>query len=287
MMMISLLIIASFTFIDVNLPQIHSTMGITTHTLISKEKPNGRTENSKTTTTPKEQKSTQHLKSPRSADVNSLLAKINLPMSRFENVLEALCPLRGSDSQKEDLDTPCDFTPPSEKNNQITPHASPTNLDHYLFLANGAAKNPATDGFPQDRATPPTRGVRISKTATIVDVDATPAVSSTSRKSILQLAPMNTTQGFNPALANNDDGQSKSQLKEIHDQTNKLLCVFGDDGMKEKSYHMMDFAALYLVWPIMSSSCHLPGWQKTMEWPHSPSALQLSSERYYMLTIQL
>jgi hypothetical protein len=103
-------------------------------------------------------------------------------------------------------------------------------------------------------ATPPTRGVRTSKTATIVDVDTTPAVSSTSRKSILQLATMNTTQGFNPALANDDDSQSKSHLKEIHDQTNQLFCIFSDDGMKEKNYHVTDFAGLYLVWPIIEFS---------------------------------
>ncbi len=185
-------------------------MGITARALISNEKPNGRTEKSKTTTTTKEQRSTRHSKSPRSADVNSLLAEINLPRSQFENLLEALHPLTGSDSQKEDLNAPCDLTPPSEKNNQITPHASPTSLDHYLFLVDGAAKNPTTDGFPQDCATPPTRRVCISKTATIVDVDATPAVFSTSRKSILQLATMNTTQGFDPDLTNDDDGQSKA-----------------------------------------------------------------------------
>jgi hypothetical protein len=175
-------------------------------------------------------------------------------MSQFENVLEALCLSTGSDSQKEDLDAPCNLTPCSEKNNQITPHASPMSIDHYSFSAEGAAKNPATDGSPQDRATPHTRGVRISKTATTVDADVTPAVSSTSRKLSLQSATMNTTQEFDPALANNDNGQSKCHLKEIHDQTNKLFHVFSDDGMKKKSYHMTDFAGLYPVRPIIEFS---------------------------------
>jgi hypothetical protein len=111
-------------------------------------------------------------------------------------------------------------------------------------LVDGAAENPTTDGSPQDHATPPTRVVSISKTATTVDLDATPAVSSTSCKSILQLGTMNTTQEFNPALTNNDYGQSISHLKEINDQTNKLFHVFNDDGMKEKSYHMTDFTGL-------------------------------------------
>ncbi len=125
-------------------------MGSRMHASISKEKPNGRIENSKTTTTPKEWRSTRHSKSPRSADVYSLLAEINLPMSRFKNILEALHPSTGRDSQKEDLHIPCNLTSPSEKNNQIAPHASPTSIDHYLLLVNGAVKNPATDGFPQD-----------------------------------------------------------------------------------------------------------------------------------------
>jgi hypothetical protein len=229
-------------------------MGIMTHTSIAKEKPNSRTEHSKTVTTPKEWRSTWHSKSPRSADINSLLAEINLPTSWFENFLKALCPLMGSDSQKEDLVNPCNLTPPSEKNNQITPHASPMSIDHHSFLVNGAAKNPTTDGSPQDHATPPTRGVRISKTATTVDADATPAVSSTSRKLILQLAVRRTTQEFYRAPADDDDGQSKSHLKKIHDRTNKLFRVFSGNGMKEKSYHVTDFAGLYPVWPIIEFS---------------------------------
>ncbi len=82
-------------------------------------------------------------------------------------------------------------------------------------------------------------------------MDATQAVSFTSRKLILQSATMNTTQEFNPAPANDDNGQSKSHLKEIYDQTNKLFHVFSDNGMKEKSYHVTDFAGLYPVWPII------------------------------------
>jgi hypothetical protein len=65
---------------------------------------------------------------------------------------------------------------------------------------------------------------------------------------------MNTTQEFDPAPANDDNGQSKSHLKETHGQTNKLFHVFSDNGMKEKSYHVMDSAGLYPVWPIIEFS---------------------------------
>jgi hypothetical protein len=159
MLMISFLIIGLFcSLINVNpTSQLSSTMGITMCTLIAKEKSNSRTECSKTATTSKEWRSTRNSKSPCSADINSLLAEINLSTSQFENVLEAFRPLMGSDSQKEDLDDPCDSTPPSENNNQITSHAFPTIVDHHSFLVNEAAKNSATDGSPQDHATPPNR----------------------------------------------------------------------------------------------------------------------------------
>jgi hypothetical protein len=113
----------------VNPSQYPSTMGITTHTAISKEKP------TRTTITPKQVQRCMRLsKSPLSDDVNSLLAKISLPTSCFDNVLEALCPTIGRDSQKDDnLDNPFNLELPVEKNNQVTPHASPMGVDAHML----------------------------------------------------------------------------------------------------------------------------------------------------------
>jgi hypothetical protein len=48
-------------------------------------------------------------------------------------------------------------------------------------------------------------------------------------------------------------------LKEVHNRTNMLFRVFSDDGMKEMSYHVTDFAGLYPVWPIIEFSMALTG----------------------------
>jgi hypothetical protein len=100
-------------------------MEITTRTTISKEKP------TRTTITPKQaQQSTRLPKLPRSDNVNSILAEINLPTSRFDNVLEALRPSTGRGSNKDNtLDNQCDLEPPTDKNNQITQVTFPTEVD--------------------------------------------------------------------------------------------------------------------------------------------------------------
>ncbi len=126
--MILLLIIASLTFINVNLPQLCPTMGTTTRAMTAKKKP------TRTAITPKPaRRSTRPSQSPRSDKINSLLAEINLPTSRFNNVLEELHPSMRQDSQMDDdLDDPCNLTLPTDKTNQITPLASPTGVNQAL-----------------------------------------------------------------------------------------------------------------------------------------------------------
>jgi hypothetical protein len=75
----------------------------------------------------------------------------------------------GQNSQMDDnnLDNRCNLALPTEQTNrQITPTSSPRGVDHHLFLVDGTAKDPTKDGSPQDHATPPNRGVHISKTKT-------------------------------------------------------------------------------------------------------------------------
>ena len=140
-------------------------MVITTRTTVSKEKP------TKTKITPKQaQQSMRPPKLPCSDNINSLLAEINLPTSRFEINLKALCPPTGRDSNKDNtVDDPCDLNPPTDKNNQRTQVASLTEVDTLTLGANIPANNndPANDQS-QDQQTPSNKGVQINETATEV-----------------------------------------------------------------------------------------------------------------------
>jgi hypothetical protein len=109
-------------------PGLITTMGITMHALISKDKPTSRAITT-TAATPKEQRSKRLAKSPRSVNVNFLLAEINLPTNRFDNVLEALRPSTGP--MDEGLNDPCNLTPPTDKNLHAPQLLSPTGVDIY------------------------------------------------------------------------------------------------------------------------------------------------------------
>jgi hypothetical protein len=55
-----------------------------------------------------------------------------------------------------------------------------------------------------------------------------------------------------PSHEDEDDiTTNENQSKEIRDRSQKLLCAFSEDGTKETSYHVTNFAGLYPVWPII------------------------------------
>ncbi len=86
------------------------------HAAIAMEKPTSKAITT-TAATPKERRSEQQSKSLRSVNINSFQVEINLPVTRFDNVLEALCP---SNSPTDNgLDNPCNLAPPTDKNNQV------------------------------------------------------------------------------------------------------------------------------------------------------------------------
>jgi hypothetical protein len=164
MMIILLLIIMPLTFINVNLPQVRSTMGTTTRTTIAKEKP------TRTAIAPKPAwRSTHPSQSPCSDKVNSLLTKINLPTSRFDNVLEALNPSTRRDIQMDDdLDDPCNLTLLTGKINQITPLTSPMGVNIKTLGSPTPVNNavaPQVNEPLQDQSTPPNKGVCINETS--------------------------------------------------------------------------------------------------------------------------
>ncbi len=150
-------------------------------------------------------------------------------------------------TQDVDLNNPRDLEPPSEKANNVTPLASPTGIDHQPTKDSATTNTNATEESPQAR-------VRISKATVTVDTDLTPAALTTSRRLILQSASTGMSQGSNSSISDDDASQSKTHIKEVHDHTNMLFRVFSDNGMKETSYHVSDFAELYPVWPIIEFS---------------------------------
>jgi hypothetical protein len=164
-------------------PRLIATMGITTRALTSKEKPTS-TATILTTTTPKECRSQQLAKFPRTCNVNPLIAEINLPGAQFDNVLEAFCPMTTHDSTQDDnLNDSCDWASPLEKTNQITPLAFPTSINQQPIEVSGTTNNNGSEGSLQAR-------VHISnKTTVTVEAEPTPAALTTSRRSILQSAP--------------------------------------------------------------------------------------------------
>jgi hypothetical protein len=170
-------------------------------------------------------------------------------MTQFDNVVEALHLTTIRDSpQDKGLDAPCDLAPPAEKTNQITPLASPTGVDQQPIVIGSTTMNTSMEASPHAH-------VHISKTTTTVEVNPTStALTRTSRRSNIQSDSKSTTQESNSSISDDKTSQSRSHLKEVHNRTNMLFRVFSDEGMKEMSYHVTDFAGLYPVWPIIEIS---------------------------------
>ncbi len=121
-----------FAIINVNPTlQYSPTMAIATRSLINKEKPASR---ALVAIAPspverhQEQRSKQLAKSPRTTNVNSLLAEINRPSDHINNVLQALGPSKDPANGVDHIAS-SDLTLPTNKTNQVTPLASPTGVD--------------------------------------------------------------------------------------------------------------------------------------------------------------
>ncbi len=84
--------------------------------------------------------------------------------------------------------------------------------------------------------------------------NTSPTAMATNRKSILQSTADITIQSSNSSVSDDNASQIKSHLKEMHDRSNLLYKVYSNDGMKESSYHVTNFAGLYPVWPIIEFS---------------------------------
>jgi hypothetical protein len=186
-------------------------------------------------------------------NVNSLLVEINLPASCFNNALEALHPLtiRGSNNN-DPLNDPCDLVSPTDKNDHITNISSPTGVDT-LQAGIFSPTNTANPSGNKQQQTPSNKGVHINKTAVHVEPTMMPARSTPRRcKSIFH----SSTNTRPPDHEDEDKGltTTTTQPKEIQDCSQKLFCVFSNDGTEEISYHVIDFAGLYPIWLIVEFS---------------------------------
>jgi hypothetical protein len=97
----------------------------------------------------------------------------------------------------------------------------------------------------------PQARVRISDMTETVDADPSPAALPTTRRSILQPTLLGVSQSSNTSLSDDKASSSETHVKEVHDRSNMLFKGYSDNGMKATSYHVMDFAGLYPVWPII------------------------------------
>jgi hypothetical protein len=99
--------------------------------------------------------------------VDDTTNKTGTEVSPQDNVLEALHSTmgRGSNKQGDTLNNPCNLEPPADKDNQITPIASPTGVDTFTLGAPSAVDiaDHATNKDLQDQQTPSNRRVHIIK----------------------------------------------------------------------------------------------------------------------------
>ncbi len=167
-----------------------------------------------------EQRSTRLSKSPRTTNVNPLIAELNQPGAQFNNVLEALHPATITINEKahdDNLSNPCNLVPPTNKVNQVTPLASPTCVD--LQSSNEPTpttnKNITTSNIGEGNS--PQARVRISETTETVDVNLSPAAATTSKRSILQSTTKSTSHSSNSSTSDDNASQNKTHIKEVHD----------------------------------------------------------------------
>jgi hypothetical protein len=159
------------------------------------------------------QRSNYLAKSPRNGNVNPLVAKLNLPGTQYNNVMEALCPAAMSTNNKpldDNFNDPCNLVPPSkrakdsDKANEVTPLSSLTGIDQQWPSKNSITITSGKDDSPQTR-------VRISDATEVVENNPYPTATTTSRRSILQSTANITSQILNSSVSDNDASQSKTQ----------------------------------------------------------------------------
>jgi hypothetical protein len=216
------------------LTSVNSTMGIKTRTSAGQQ-PTQKATTAKTPTPKggKRRAECQLNKSPRSVNVNTILADINLPQTRFKTILMVLGPAKERNDKTEDSPAPqADNNPADEEadkanpsSNQVSPPTSPN-------------QDPTCDAM-----------VRINKTP-----DSDPPMSNPSTTmtpgSILRGAPLAETTDQTTTEATEFQPTNNPSRKTILDRHCKLLINLGEDG-HNKTFYVEDFVGLYPAWPIV------------------------------------
>jgi hypothetical protein len=225
--------------INVNTFQLSSTMGVKTGTSTNKDRPP-----KQTSTVKSPQPTCSSSKSPTAVNVNSLIAKINLPKAQFNGVLTAL----GSPGSNIDgLDAPKNLLPPlMETDTKVNHPGSPTSIETGSDkLALQGKEDPHTDLTVEST-------VRINETPISDPPNITKATSAEKQapSSILRHTPT-----APPAETMSPPSNKESTLNipvkgSIIDRQRKLYIEVGDD-MHKKTFHVEDFFGLYPSWPII------------------------------------
>jgi hypothetical protein len=134
--------------------------------------------------------------------------------------------------------------------------ALPTGVDEQEAGCHTPVNNasPPANEATNTQATPPSRSMRINKTATlVVNMTNLSGGEAQGRQSILLLLTNNNHSTTEPE-AGEVSPRSKRRPSEIHDHDQILYHVFSKDGMKEAAYHVTNFAGFHPVWPIVEFS---------------------------------
>ncbi len=175
-------------------------------------------------------------------------------MNQFDNILEALCP--STSPTDGGLNDPCDQTPPTDKNRQVTQLASPTGvgvqeIGFYTPIDNAS---PQANEPPQSQTTPPSRSMRINETATLVVTMVNLSNGTSQGHQSIRLSASNCNPPSTKLESKEASPTSESRTSEIHNHDQMLYRVFSKDRMKEVAYHVTDFAGLYPVRLIVEFS---------------------------------
>jgi hypothetical protein len=167
-------------------------------------------------------------RSPRSVNVNSILADINLPQTRFETILMVLCPEAERNDETED-----NPAPPADNNPAVKEADKANHSSNQVSLP--TSPNPD----PTNNAT-----VRINETPESDHPMSNPMMATTPQapQSILQGTPLaettdQTTTGPSDFQSNNEPSR-----RMILDRHCKLLINLGEVG-HNKVFHVKDLLA--------------------------------------------
>jgi hypothetical protein len=175
-------------------------------------------------TTPKGGKSRVkcHSKSPTLVDVNSILADINLPQTRFANVLTVVGNAAKRNDETEGDPTPPEGTNPADKeedgDNLSSSQDSPTTSPGQVMVR--INDTPESD--------PPTNN---------------PTTTTTTRLILRNTPHTEKTCQITPETKDSQTNKDPSR-RTILDKQSKLLINLGKDGQK-KAFHVEDFVGLY------------------------------------------